>query len=264
MAETIREHYSSSQFNTFMLCPERFRRQYIEDERSSANLPMLVGSGVHTGMELNYKQKIESHTDLPPSHVADAAVAGFDDRLLDEDKRLDDLDSCVARDQTAQLAQFAGAQVMPRHQPLLVEQEFRLQVPGVDKPILGYIDLATVDKTLVDTKTTARKKSQTEADHSTQLTLYHIAHKALTGEYPTKIVLDTIIKKRAAPEHVAIETSRNEQDVAALAYRVNVMLQSIGAGIFPGANPATDWQCSQKWCGFFSTCPFTASYRAET
>lgn len=263
MAETNRDHWSASQIQMGIRCMEQYRRVYIEGERRAPGMAAFVGSGVHVGVAENYSQKIESHVDLPPSQTADAAVAGFDQRLLDDDIRTDTAEACDGRDQTAQLAMFAGSQVMPQHQPAMVEKRFELSVPGLKKKILGFIDMADVQGIVHDTKTAARKKTQREADHSIQLSIYHVAHRALTGEYPEKMVLDVILKK-SPPEHQQVTTTRTPADLSALAHRIDTMAKTIDAGIFQGADPVNDWHCSQKFCGFWNDCPFVASYRKET
>lgn len=73
-----------------------------------------------------------------------------------------------ARDEVANLSRFHIRQQAPEYQPLLVEQKFRLELPGTHD-LVGIVDLYDANGVVTDFKTRSRRASQVEADKSPQL-----------------------------------------------------------------------------------------------
>ena len=77
----------------------------------------LIGSSMHKGAEVNFKQKLDSHEDLPVAQVVEAAVAGFNERLEKDDVSLDKDEQAIGREVVLgkardTVAHYAAAQVM--------------------------------------------------------------------------------------------------------------------------------------------------------
>mgnify|MGYP003338489268 FL=1 len=168
------------------------------------------------------------------------------------------------RDDVAELATVHAKHQAPQYQPLAVEQEVRLELPG--KPLLGYVDLIAeanyVDGkppeqrtvAVVDLKTSGKRKSQKEADTSTQLTVYAAAAPTL-GIEADEMRLDVLVQTKSGTTRQVLATTRDSRDFAALAARLNAYHATLAAGTFVPASPLS-WWCSPKWCGFYRTCPY--------
>jgi hypothetical protein len=76
---------------------------------------------------------------------------------------------------------------------------------------------------------------------------------------PDEVRLDVAIKAKK-PKRQVLRSSRDERDLQVLVNRVNEFLRTIEAGIFLPA-PVGSWQCSPRWCGYWSSCRFTNSER---
>lgn len=259
---TEKPHLSHTQLDLICSCGEAYRRTYIEREKTPPGLAMLRGSAFHRAAETNMRQKIESHVDLPAKEVADIAAAAFDDSLhggytlTDEEHSAGPQNTIGAtRDNIVGMARLHAELQAPDYQPLFVEQKVRLALPG-PRDLVAVLDLADDEAHVVDFKTAAKSKSASEANVSTQLTIYAAAFHALTGEPAADVRLDTIVMNKV-PKRQVLVSDRNERDFAALAARVNVVNQAIDAGNFMPANP-TAWKCSAKWCQFYSTCRFVS------
>ena len=63
-----------------------------------------------------------------------------------------------------------------------------------------------------------------------------------------------------APKRKVLDSVRDGVDVAALGQRVTVIAKSIDARIFPPAAVGS-WNCSEKHCGYWKTCPYVNSER---
>lgn len=249
-------YLSPSQIDMYLRCGESYRRRYIEGERIPPGVAMLQGTGVHAGAEVNFRQKVTSRTDLPASDIIDAAVDGFDRSLLggyqiDSDGPAPD----EARDQVATIAELYADEVAPEYQPVHVEQAVKIELPG-PYDMLGILDMADDHGRVVDIKTTGKAKTQTECDTSAQLTFYAAAHKVLTGELASEVRLEVLVKTKR-PKRVMLASTRGQEHFAALANKINAVSAGIQAGVFLPAEPGS-WMCSQKFCGYYHTCPFVA------
>ena len=78
------DHLSASQLSRFTRCAEMWRRQYIEGDIVPVGAAAHIGQAVHKAAEINFRQKIQSRTDLPADVLQDAAVQEFIRSVRDE------------------------------------------------------------------------------------------------------------------------------------------------------------------------------------
>lgn len=262
-------HISPSQINMIAMCPESYRRRYIEKEIIPPGIAMLRGRGLHTSAQTNMEQKLTSREDLPAADIVDCAVQSFDTEIAggyslnpEESSRGARVVIGEAKDDLARMAGVHASDQAPHYQPQYVEQKIRIQLDG-PRDLLGIIDLADEAKRIIDFKTAKKKKSQSDADSSIQLTTYGIAYRAVTGHEPRSYILDTAVATKTKAYRSELYTHREPADLQALANRIDAVCRLIEAGTFPPCDP-NHWKCSPAWCGYFSTCPFTragCSYR---
>lgn len=262
MARSAKKPYlSPSQIGTYFRCAAQYEFRYIENLVIPPGIAMLKGRGLDGGASTNMEQKIDSHEDLPESDIVDAAVSEFDTGVAGG-YELDDEDSDrgatvvvgEARDGVADMAKVHAREQAPEYQPLLVQERVRLKLAG-ERDLLGYLDMADDQRRVVDWKTSARRKSQSEADESIQLTAYSAMHKARTGESASALRLDCVIQTKTRTERQLLETGRDAKSFDALAAIINVVSDSIAAGSF-APNGLGTWICSPKWCGYYSRCKY--------
>lgn len=259
---TNKPHVSNSQLELYWKCGEAYRRRYLEHDKTPPGVALLIGSGVHTGAEVNFKQKVDSFRDLAASDIVDVAVAGFDKRLSVDGYSLSKEDESVgvqkslgkARDTVAALAELHADEQAPDYQPIEVEKATTIILPNCSRDLVAITDLRDVDGRVVDLKTAARKPNADEADRSLQLTIVAAAYKVDHDTDCKDVRLDVLTKTKEPQRHV-MTSQRDDRDYAALAARVATTVEAIERGSFPPASP-TSWNCSDKWCGYFRTCPY--------
>ena len=265
---TDKPHISNSQLSMYWRCPEQYRRRYMEKEILPPGIALLTGSAIHAGAETNFRQKIETHKDLPASDIVDAAVAGFDAgttggyALSDEEATRGAVAVLAdAKDQIAGLAQVHADQQAPDYQPVTVEHKTRIVLPKASRDLLAITDLRDDKARVVDIKTAARRKPQSEVDGSIQLTIYAAAYQVDCGQPPSEVRLDTLVKTKKVGRQV-LSSTRDRTDFQVLANRINATLAAIEAANFPPCSPDA-WQCSARWCGYYRTCPYVNSERLD-
>lgn len=261
--EVKRQHLSASQIEMFAKCPESWRRRYIEREIIPPRLAMLKGTAVHTGAEFNFRQKIETHEDLPTNDIIDAAVSRYESAIKHDGYQLGgdetELDVGRTKDAVALMAAAHAAEQAPEYQPVEVEKHFRLELPAISHDLVGVIDLVSDKGEVVDFKTSGKKMTLDDAAASTQLTVYAAA-KNPDGESTVKLDVLIAPTKTMPVRRQVIEGTRDKSDLPILAKRVSVVSKTIDAGLFPPAAVGS-WWCSESWCGYWSTCPYVNSER---
>lgn len=255
-----------SHLNSFELCGEAYRRRYVEGEAIPPGIAAHRGSGVHGAAQANHVQKIDSGRDLAKSNLIDIAVAAFESRRSRDGYRLTSEEMAVgvkpmlARtvDTVVALTGLYSDRVAPDMHPVLVEKKITARV-SPEVTLSGTLDLAGKDGRVRDLKTTGKTKPQSEADNSLQFSMYGLLYKAETGSYPTGFDMEQLVDLKT-PKHVRLSTTRGEADYRALVARINTMLRARQAGVFAPAAVGS-WNCSDRWCGFWSTCPYVNSER---
>jgi hypothetical protein len=263
---TKKPHISPTQLDMLSRCGEQYRRRYIEGEVIPPGIAAHVGSGFHSGAEVNFRQKIETREDLPVADIVDAAVEGFKTRaaggyMLTQGEVERGAGNVLgeATDLVARLATLHAKEQAPDYQPIAVEEGSRLVLPSASHDLVGIIDLVDENHDVIDLKTAGRAPSQRDADGSIQLTVYAALHRAKYSRLPRWTSLDAAVKTKE-PKRVKIESARGEGAIVALANRINAALAVIAAGTFLPASPG-DWCCSPEWCGYWHSCPYVDSER---
>lgn len=267
---SAKPHLSHSQVNMFSNCAEAYRRRYIEKEVIPPGIAALRGRGVHGAAEINHRQKVATGVDLPSSDLVDAAVTAFKETQqregysLTQEERGEGAENVIGKaiDSTVRLTVLYADEVAPSIDPELVEAKVRIELPESPYDMLGVLDVATKDGRIKDLKTAAKSKNQAEADNSLQLTWYDMTYQAATGREATGLDLEVLVDLKT-PKHQRLTTARTRRDFEVLVSRVNATIDAIKAGVFPPANPGA-WNCSAKWCGYYSTCRYVNSERKDS
>ncbi len=262
-------HLSPSSMDMYTRCGEAFRRRYVEGEIIPPGIAMLKGTGVHRAAEMNMRQKIESHVDLPQNEIVDAAVSAFESEthggyLLtpEESSRGAKLVISQATGDLVDMATVHAQLQAPDYQPVATEQLVRIELPNSPRDLLGVIDLIDDQDRVTDFKTSGRAKSQADADSSVQLSVYSVLFQALTGREPKELRLDTIVTTATRTGRKVVSTQRGPDNLEILANRFNAVLKGVQAGIFTPAAPGS-WWCATKFCGYAMTCPYFPKHREQ-
>lgn len=263
-----KDHLSNTQLAMMWRCGEQYRRRYVEKEIIPPRMALLIGGGLHGGIEENLLQKIESHRDLPTSQIIDAAVSQFEMRAHLGYTLSAEEESIGARkvlgdatDTVATLAMVHATEQAPEYQPTEVEKETTIELPNCSRDLKAVTDVRDTQGRVTDFKTAARKERQQTVDTSIQLSIYAAAYQVDHGRPPSEVRLDVLTKTKH-PERQLLRSQRDVSDMETLANRINVTLRAIESGIFTPADPS-DWRCSDKWCGYFRTCPYAVKRGTE-
>lgn len=241
------EHISVTQINMYLRCPAQFYFRYVEGLKMPPTGALTLGKSIHAAFEHNYKQKIETHKDLPVKDVQEVFADDFD-RSIPETQLEEGETASGLKDQGVNLVKVYQTTHAPTIQPIAAEQEFTIDV-GI--PLLGYIDVITDKKEIIDHKVYGKTPTQDKVNKNLQLTAYALAYKTMYGQNPSMMALDCLIKNKE-PKIVRLSTTTNEASMQRFIKIAQKVKSAVESEIF---YPNEDnFLCSPKYCGYWNLC----------
>lgn len=265
--DSEKPYLSASQVSMYGRCPEQYRRRYIEKDIIAPGAAMIRGTAVHAGAEHNFTQKVKSGSDLPVNEVVERAVDAVEQKVKHEGIELSEEEKSHGKTAVVDGIKLAAAslsvvmmkEVAPAIQPIGVEEKVRIELPEATRDLLAVLDIRT-PKTVEDFKTTARSKGKAAWEGDTQMTMYALTFRALTGKDPESVRVHELVNTKV-PKAVTHDLAFGIADYNPLVRRVNATLKGIESGNFP-PTASGSWWCSPKWCGYWSSCPYQNAERA--
>lgn len=245
------QHLSYSSISTYLLCPEAWRRRYIEGLKEPTSTALVFGGAIHDTIEaymvsghldviwqekiskqLNETPNIEWGTENADSLIADGM------RLLGSPAVTAYIDDIKAR-------------YTPNENT--IERRVNLHVPGVPIPIIGYIDIILYDGIPGDFKTASRMWAPDKAQSELQPLVYLAAlNQEGVNDHGWKF-RHFVITKTARPSVRTFECQRSPSEVlTSLFPSIQQVWADIQADRFPKVT--NTWKCSPKYCGYYADC----------
>ena len=246
-------HLSYSQVNTYMMCPLRYRLQYVELIPPAFTTSALAfGSAVHEAVAAFHQQRLLGDT-LRPDQMLDVYRQSWSSRNGDEIRYCNADDEESLQEKALQLLTVYHDSFDPAAEVVGIEEFFEFRISDSVPPFQGYIDLIEQDSggavTVVDLKTAARKLSSGQADSNLQLTAYSSGAAAL-GFSPDQLTLRLdVITKTKNPELLRYETRRTERERERFCKLVTQVWSAIERETW---FPRQDWHCGQ--CAWAEPC----------
>lgn len=235
------------------MCPESWRRHYIEGQKEPTSIALIFGSAVHDTIE---------------KYV----VTGGDLAMIWDNKITEQIDNTAEIDwgtETAQGLAAEGKRILtapniasfiegiragynPKRERS-IERRVELRIPGVPIPVIGYIDIILDDGVPADFKTAARMWPEDKAGQEMQPLVYLAALNQAGINTHNWQFRFYVITKSAKPTARVYETKRSPAEVlTSLFPTITQVWRDIEAKRFPKCT--TSWKCSPKWCPYYQDC----------
>jgi len=248
-----KQHYSWSQINMFRRCPLQYKFRYVDGLRRPPTSPLILGTSVHKGVEINMKEKFKTKKPAKLNSVLDAFSTTFDAAKKECD--FEGKNPGTVKDMGVAMSKAHYEKIAPSLMPMAEpELFFSLVVPEVKIPIIGYIDVVAKvagGDGVGDTKTTGRAKKQFDVDSDGQLTIYDIARREIFKKKPLSLWQDVIVGTSKGVTTQRLMTRRTDVERNEMLRTI----QKVAAGIEAGF----DWPCNNpmtcSWCGYADECP---------
>lgn len=248
----MRDHISVSQINLYLLCPLKYRYQYIDElPKPFKAAELAFGSAVHSAVEWWHKERqagfIHAWGDVAAIFAADMNAQAVDDLRF---KNGDDLATLTTKGTElieVYITHFKGGA------PKAVEQSFRVPLVDLETgerltlPLDGYFDLLEEGDTVVELKTAAKAYDLTTITQHLQLTAYAYAFRWLRKR-EANLRLDVLTKTKKPQLH-SVDVSRDTNDLVRFFHLTKRVIEGVRAGHF---YPNAGWQCAN--CEYFANC----------
>jgi hypothetical protein len=250
------ENFSASAISTYLKCPEKWRRRYVDREYEPPSGAMILGSSIGAA-EGHADQLVIDGEDRPTTEdVLDLYAAEFEERQERDEIDWNGEKPGDVKDVGVLAVKAYERAVVPDIRPVSVEREFRLDFDGVDWGFKGYLDLEEEDGAVVDRKVRKSKLGQADADSDIQPTGYLLARRS-EGSPAPQFRFHTMVKTKQ-PYAEVVPTGRTDVQLDSfidrlyqIAAEIHWRLEADNWGLaVPGA-----WWCSRRMCGFWESCP---------
>jgi PD-(D/E)XK nuclease superfamily len=210
------KHLSASSIGMLYRCPRQFQHRYLRHEKERPGGNLVIGGMFHKTLEWNYAQKIQSFEDRPLAqaieYLQDAATpmileehGGAGEIAWDKGTSLED-----ARSDAERITAAYYRTVVPRIQPVATEQKFSIDIPGVEVPVIGYVDVQEELRT-VDTKTGKQASRRVKPSWQLQGRLYSLATQKPTEYHSiSRAKTPTIVTAIESSEMIVPVPSRGQ------------------------------------------------------
>lgn len=248
-----KRHLSFTQISMFLRCPRQYEYRYEQGLKIPPSGAMALGRAWHETLELNYRQKIASVTDLPLIDMQEYFSARLDETFKSEEIALEPGEKPgKLKDQGVGVVTAHHKAIAPAVRPMLVEERFTVDL-GVNFPfdLVGVWDLIEQDGTVVDNKAYRKPPRQEDLDKDLQFTAYALGYRATLGRIEPSLRMDAVIKT-ANPQAMQLHTHRTNDDCRWFLGLIEEVARAIRSGNFY-PNP-TGYLCSPRFCGYFSRC----------
>lgn len=263
-------HLSISSITTFLKCPERWRRRYIEAEYEPSTGPSVVGAAVHRTTGRSYQRRIDTKRLLPTPDLLDDFSDEWRSQVEDAERHgpIDwkDEKPGKVKDSAVRVLSRYHETVAPAVRPVSVERRFEVEFPGLAWTFVGYMDLEVAKRQLVvpaDVKTRGASRGvMTEAEAAADLQATgELFARRYEGQPVHEFDFHNLVRAaELTPRCMTITpTVRTDAQIDAfygLVLRVAAAIAHAAEyDVWTPAAPGA-WWCAAEWCGFWSTCPY--------
>ncbi len=244
---TIRPHLSVSQLKMYLRCPLQYFFRYVCDLKSPPTGDLALGRTIHDTLKDNYMQKMKTGHDIIIPHITEL-FSEYWEREVRETEFRNGENPGKLKDDGVNLLKAYFDQVAPDIQPVEVEREFLIEMPGVRLPLKGYIDLIDDQGCIIDHKTTKRSFPENTAEKDIQLTAYSLAFRTFYGQKEKGVRLDVMVRNKQ-PKIQQLQGTRTEADIGRFSRLAGQVENAIQSGIY---YPNEGYMCGI--CGYQEMC----------
>ena len=250
------EHLSYSSISSYMTCGKAWKYRYIDKVQAPTSLTLITGSAVHDTVEKIIENRTLGIYDADATEIATQALA---ERFSSAD-----IDENTPEAETAKndvLRVVTDAYILSEVNNLtakvddagpMIERKVTLQVPEVEVPIIGYIDIILSNGTPADFKTSAKSWTQAKAEAELQPVFYLGA----MGQMGIPVNWDfwhIVFVKTKQPKFQILKHRHYPEQIFKLFEQIQTVWKSMSSNVFLPAAPGC-WKCSPKCCEYWKIC----------
>lgn len=249
-----------SSVDSFLGCAYQWARVFLTGESSIPNGRAAIGTGVHRGAEVLWKDamKTGNKEDIYIPGAVDAAVQEYKEETKNGVQHNDGEDDNTAISQVVEGVNVFVDDIMPFAEvPLAVEQRYTVPIDShpLVKALSGTVDYLS-DRCIADLKTSKRKA--TTSNYEIQQSIYKILVESNGIPVDFNLIQNVVFTKN--PNGQILDMKTNEPKAKTVVNNLLDTLEVLATDkvapeiLFRG-NPKY-YLCSEKYCAFYNDCMF--------
>jgi CRISPR/Cas system-associated exonuclease Cas4 (RecB family) len=252
---------SYSKISSFAFCPKKYEYRYVLQAPAPQKPELVFGVSLHSALEENFRQKIDTRQDLPLARVLEVFYRELDQGLsvVPEESLRGASDSRYLRS----MGEFFLERFLKERAPTLqpaprgVECAFHLPLPGGHE-ITGKFDLMDNAWVLHDFKTSNKPYDPRKAD-KTQLVIYAWACERMFGRVPSALCFDVFVKGDGAEGAVLMQEPvmfpvPSPREMAEVERKIQRQIEKILEVQSQGFFPRSFQPLRCHWCEYQTPC----------
>jgi len=235
---------SPSQVRCFFDCPARWWFKYGLQLPERKNSSLALGLAIHQALEVNFREKIETHEDLETTGVVCVFREAWMEQVPQTEFTADESQGDLRRMGERLVAKYMD-EVAPTVEPAAVELDVQGEIAGV--AVRGRVDVMDVEGRLIDFKTASRRPSSVSPDYAFQLATYQQITPGASGG----VRIDSLVKTQTV-QIVQQAYTVGEPDIRATQVLYPMAQKAMGSGMY--CPNRQSMLCSHKHCSFSKQC----------
>lgn len=250
------EHLSYSSISLFLTCGKAWKYRYLDKVQAPTSPSLIIGSCVHDTVE---KIVGDRSLGIEVTDTAELAHRITADRLEKEDGINNTPEAENIRNEVLRIVEAplikSGINLLRAKvddDGPMIERKVTLEVPEVDVPIIGYIDIILDDGTPADFKTATRSWTLEKAQSELQ-PVFYLGAMGQMGIPINWRFQHLVMVKNKTPKFQTFEHEHQPIEVFRLCANIQKVWKSMNDGTFLPAAPGS-WRCNPKVCEFWTIC----------
>jgi len=244
------EHLSANSIKTFLRCPRQWQQSYMFQDKGPTNVNLIMGDFAH---RILAKILMGGDLDEAVQESWDGVMEEISGREVDWKKMSPDTARNIGLKYVYDYWETTGKFL----HPIATEKEINIIIPGVDVPIIGFVDIELQDR-IIDVKTTGymnRSKVSLNPEWKLQAYIYQM-YRPVPAEFHvlTRSKTDPIIVPGSTSDELYV-APKNPDDTRNYVRQVfDVMkfyVERFGESPWPG-NTIHPW--AGKYCQLGENC----------
>ena len=250
------EHLSYSSVSSFLTCGKAWKYRYVDKVQAAPSPTLLIGSAVHdTVEEIVRCRTLGIEEPDPAEFCAQTAAERLEkEPAINNTPEAENVKSEAVRVATAPLILSAIRLLRAKVDDAgpMIERKVTLEIPEIDVPVIGYIDIILSDGTPADFKTASKAWTQEKAEAELQ-PVFYLAAMGQCGMPVNWNFKHLVMVKNKVPKFQTFEHHHKPDELFRLVGKIQSVWRSIDSGNFLPAAPGS-WKCSPKYCDYWKLC----------
>ena len=234
MMDLPRGYISYSQIRLYQACPQKYYYTYIKKVPVPVNDKVFLGVAFHSAIECYFKEKINGN-DLSQESLVERFSETFTHQQKQQEVTWEGPPEETLKRGKAFVKYFLR-QVAPAIKPLMVEKELIVDLPGIDVPLKGVIDLVETDFSITDFKTTTARWPKAKIKGSyLQVIIYRYLFERSFGDVISSLKFQVIYSKdpsKIKHQEIVIKPKDVDYDYSKMVEVIKYVVENIRQGVF--------------------------------